>query len=265
MRKFIVIVLLFILRSEKAASQFRMGVIASPLITTNTLNNTEIGEINDSSECLYCGIKRVKTNPSFSYSVGFTMDYILSEEFYVSAKTIFAWKGWNERVHYTDFYPTNTATFYYSKDKYRFKYLEFPVSLVFSPSIGNKNNKFLLGMGGYINFALQGTYHFHLVKDTLYNPGRIDEEGLPDAINDSSASIAINSLQKKWIPFSANSIDIGATFLMGIELGDKIHFELTFSDGLRNIITSGFYPYLRTNRMIGLGLNVGYYIDSKTK
>ena len=156
-----VILLLLIFSFQRIISQVRMGVIAGPNVTGNTLNNVQIGVINPSVPC-FCGVKQVHTEPAILYSAGFTLDYKLSDEFFIAAKALFGAKGWNEKVHYADFNPGTSAVTYDSKDKYRFHYFEVPLYFMFSTSLGKKGTQFNAGIGGFVDFELQGKYSFHL-------------------------------------------------------------------------------------------------------
>jgi hypothetical protein len=266
-KKIIPIILLLAFFSEKIIAQVKMGVVAGPLFTTNTLHNAESGIINPAMPC-FCGIKKEQTKPALLYSVGFTLDYSFSDEISISAKTLFAVKGWNESVHYADFNPGATAVTYDSKDKYRFDYFEAPVYLVFSSSLGNEGAVFRAGIGGYVDVALQGKYEFHLLhaQNVVENSGALTDnaaiDGLP-VLRDSSNLIAINNLQRKVTPYSANSLDLGVSFLLGIEMGNGFHYDLSLFNGLKNILTTGFYPYPRTNRSVGISISAGYYFNKK--
>jgi hypothetical protein len=267
LKKNCILFLLLVLSSEKIISQIRMGVVGGTELTTNTLNNVEIGVINPSIPC-FCGVKKIQTKPALLYSAGFTIDYTFSDEFSISAKTLFGKKGWNENVHYSDFNAGNAAVTYDSKDKYRFSYFELPIYFVFSSSLGNEGAVFHAGFGGFINFALQGKYEFHLLhsQNITESSGAITDQAEEDGLyflKDSSSLIAVNSLQKKLTNYSANFLDIGVSALLSLELENNIHFDLSVFDGLKNILTSGFYPYPRTNRSIGIGLSVGYYFMKK--
>ena len=266
-KKYILIVLLFIFFSGNIIAQLRMGFTAGTLFTTNTLNHAEIGVINQSIPC-FCGVKQVETKPVLLYSAGFTVDFVLSDEFFISTKALFAAKGWNEKTHYADFNPGSTAVVYDSKDKYRLNYFELPIYFVFSSALGSKDAKFNIGFGGYVDFALAGKYQFHLLgsQNITNSSGALTDNASEDGLivlKDSSNLIAINSLQNKTTNYRANSFDIGASVLLGIELGNGIHYDLSLFNSFRNVITGGFYPYPRTNRFIGIGLSVGYFIDKK--
>lgn len=260
-----IILLLLVLCCQRMVSQVKMGVIAGPSVTGNTLNNVQIGVINPSAPC-FCGVKLVQSEQAILYSAGFTLDYKLSDEFFIVAKALFGAKGWNEKVHYADFNPGSSAVTYDSKDKYRFHYFEVPLYFMFSASIGNKGARFNAGIGGYIDFELQGKYSFHLVRSqnitgaSGYLTENAFEDGVP-VLKDSQALIAVNPLQKKLTNYGANFIDMGISALVSLEFENNLHVDLSFLSGLKNILTNGFYPFPRTNRSIGLGLSVGYYFN----
>ena len=86
------------------------------------------------------------------------------------------------------------------------------------------------------------------------------EDGVP-VLKDSLALIAVNPLQKRLTNYSANFIDLGISVLLNMEFENNLHVDLSLFNGLKNILTNGFYPYPRTNRSIGLGLSVGYYFN----
>ena len=167
-KKYILIVLLFIFFSGNIIAQLRMGFTAGTLFTTNTLNHAEIGVINQSIPC-FCGVKQVETKPVLLYSAGFTVDYVLSDQFFISTKALFTAKGWNEKTHYADFNSGNAAVVYDSKDKYRLNYFDLPVYFVFSSALGSKDARFNIGFGGYVDFALSGKYQFHFVGFSKYH------------------------------------------------------------------------------------------------
>jgi hypothetical protein len=257
--------LIFLLFCENGYAQIRMGVIAGPDIVTNTLNNVEIGVINPAAPC-FCGVKHLGTRPVILYSAGFTAEYLLSSAFSISTKTLFAAKGWNENIHYADFNPGTSAVTYDSKDKYRFNYFEVPLYFVFNSSLGNRGAVFHVGLGGFAAFALAGKYEFHLLGSQNITAGsgtltdHAIEDGLP-VLTDSSNLIAVNNLQRKLTNFSANGLNLGASGFLGIEMDNGFHYDLSFSAGFRNILTGGFYPYPRVNRLIGLGISAGYYFN----
>ena len=266
-KKNILVALLLIFFSEKIIAQVKMGIVAGPLFTTNTLHNVETGVINPAIPC-FCGVKQEQVKPVVFYSAGFTLDYSFSDEFSISAKTLFAVKGWNETVHYADFNTGADAVTYDSKDRFRFNYFEAPLYFVFSSSLGNEGAVFRAGLGGYVDAALQGKYEFHLLhsQNVVENSGSLTEnafeDGLP-VLKDSSNLIAINGLQKKLTKYSANSLDIGVSVLLGVETGNGFHYDLSLFNGLKNILTTGFYPYPRTNRFIGISISAGYYFNKK--
>ncbi|HLY72008.1 MAG TPA: outer membrane beta-barrel protein [Puia sp.] len=266
-KKIIPIILLLAFFSEKIIAQVKMGIVAGPLFTSNTLNNAQSGVINPAIPC-FCGIKKEQTKPVFLYSAGFGIDYSFSEEFSISAKTLFALKGWNENVHYADFNSGSSAVRYDAKDSYRFSYFEAPVYFVFSSSLGSKGAVFHAGIGGYADVALQGKYAFHLLnaQNLVEHSGALthnaSEDGLP-LLKDSSNLIAVNNLQRKVTPYGANALDVGLSVLLGIENENGFHYDLSFFNGLKNILTTGFYPYPRTNRSMGISISAGYYFNKK--
>jgi hypothetical protein len=259
--------LLFFLSFNSIMGQIRMGIIAGPAFTTNTLNNVQIGVINPSIPC-FCGVKQIATKPTLTYSAGFTLDYAFSDQFSIYTKTLFSVKGWNENVRYTDFNSGNAQVSYDSKDKYRFNYFEVPIYFVFSSSLGNEGVVFHVGFGGYLDVAMAGKYQFHLTgaKNIIDNSGTLTEnafeDGLP-VLRDSSNFIAISSLQQKLTNYHANSLDIGASALLAVEMGNGFHYDLSFLNGFRNVLTNGFYPYPRTNRIIAMEISAGYYFGKK--
>jgi hypothetical protein len=272
-RSILLIILTGVLFPDLLTAQLRMGLLAGPSLTTNTLNHVVTGVIHndtkDSSLC-FCGVKEEKTRASVSYSAGFTIDYTISDEFSISVRTLFATKGWNEKVYYHDFNPGDSAVTFDSYDKYRFWYIELPLYFIFTAPLGKKDLLFHAGFGGYVDFALAGKYEFHVV-DKSHATARVpdsiltaeaSEDGLANLM-DSATLIAISRLQRKYSGYSANSMDIGVTALLGIEMGNGLHVDLTINSGLKNVLTGSFYAYQRTNRFVGMALSIGYYINKK--
>jgi len=263
--KYHAFILMLLLSFESIYAQIRMGVVAGPDLTTNTLNHVEIGVINPAVPC-FCGVKYVDTKPAILYSAGFTLEYALSSAFSISAKTLFAANGWNQNVHYADFNPGTTAVTYDSKDKYRFNYFEVPLYFVFNSSLGKQGAAFHAGLGGFVAIALAGKYEFRLLgsQNITAGAGALTGHAIEDGLavlTDSSNLIAINNLQRKLTNLSANGLNLGASGFLSVEMDNGFHYDLSFSAGFRNVLTGGFYPYPRQNRLIGLGFSMGYYFN----
>jgi hypothetical protein len=248
----IVIGLVALFLPPKIFSQFSIGLTASPLFSTNSLNSPTTGVI---SGCGVCGIKNIQTKGVVLYSAGFVVDYKFSKEFFISAKTQFSAKGWNEKTQYFNF-PDSTA-YYYSKDKYRFNYFEVPLYFVFSTYPGNNLNQLLLGVGGYVDIALSGIYKFHLIKSSPEFDSLTNLQGnTVGNLQDSSALIAVSSPRSGAL-FNSNTLNAGLTFLAGMKFEGIGRFDVTVSYGLNDILTG---ISQRSNHLINIGINLYYFI-----
>jgi hypothetical protein len=212
------------------------------------------------SDCGVCGIESMQVKHAILYSAGVVVDYTFSKEFFISAKTQFSVKGWNERKSYFDFPDSNA--YYYSKDKYRFNYFEVPVYFVFSTYPGNKLNQLLLGIGGYVDIALSGIYKFHLIQSSRNYDSLANLQGNPfglplaENLQDSSALISVSSPSKGAL-FNSNTVNVGISFLAGMKFEGVGRFDFTFSYGLSDVLTG---ISQRSNHLINIGFNLYYYI-----